>query len=62
MHIQVINFELDIPQEHDIVGATDVAYVFAEMPGLISKHWLGDKQNQIYGGVYLWDSNEAHEA
>ena len=59
MHIQVINFELNIPHEDYIAGATEAASVFAEMPGLISKHWLGDKENQIYGGVYVWESKEA---
>ena len=62
MHIQVINFELNIPHEDYIAGATEAASVFAEMPGLISKHWLGDKENQIYGGVYVWESKEACEA
>jgi len=61
-HIQVINFELNIPHDDYIVGATDVSPVFAKMPGLISKHWLGDKENKIYGGVYLWENKEACEA
>ena len=62
MHIQVIDFELNIPHEDYIAGATEAASVFSEMPGLISKHWLGDKENQIYGGVYVWESKEACEA
>ncbi|MAW53254.1 MAG: hypothetical protein CME01_10530 [Geminicoccus sp.] len=62
MHIQVINFELNIPHADYNAGATDVAQVFADMPGLISKHWLGDEENKIYGGVYLWESKEACEA
>ena len=62
MHIQVINFELNIPHADYIGGATEVAPVFSNMPGLISKHWLGDEQNHIYGGVYLWESKEACEA
>ena len=62
MHIQVINFELNIPHDDYIAGATDVASIFAEMPGLKSKHWLGDKENNIYGGVYIWESKEHCEA
>ena len=62
MHIQVINFELNIPHADYNAGATDVAQVFADMPGLISKHWLGDEENKIYGGVYFWESKEVCEA
>ena len=62
MHIQVITFELNVAHADYIAGATDVAPIFADMPGLISKHWLGDEDNNIYGGVYLWETKEACDA
>ena len=30
-------------------GATELAPNFASLPGLVSKHWLGDEDNKIYG-------------
>lgn len=62
MHVQVINFSLAISHDEFAQGAVDLAPIFAELPGLISKHWLGNPETGIYGGVYLWESREACEA
>ena len=35
---------------------------FAALPGLVSKHWLADEKNNIYGGVYIWETREAYDA
>ena len=58
MHIQVINFGINVSHEDFVVGATELAPNFASIPGLISKHWLGDEENKVYGGVYVWESKE----
>ena len=62
MHIQVINFGISVSQEDFVAEAEGVAPVFATMPGLIGKYWLGDEENGIYGGVYMWENKEACEA
>ena len=54
MHIQVINFGISVSHEDFVSGATELAPNFASIPGLITKHWLGDEENKIYGGVYIW--------
>ena len=43
MHIQVINFGINVPHQDFVSGAEAVAPEFASLPGLISKHWLGDE-------------------
>ena len=62
MHIQVINFGINVSHEDFLSGATELAPNFASLPGLVSKHWLGDEENKIYGGVYIWESKEHCEA
>ena len=49
MHIQVINFGINVSHEDFLSGATELAPNFASLPGLVSKHWLGDEENKIYG-------------
>ena len=36
--------------------------VFAAVPGLKRKHWLANEENNTYGGVYIFDSKESHDA
>ena len=62
MHIQVINFGISVSQEDFVTEAEGVAPVFATMPGLIGKYWLGDEENGVYGGVYIWENKAACEA
>ena len=60
MHIQVINFNLaGITPEQYEGGCNELAQTFADLPGLISKHWLADEGSNTYGGVYIWESEEA---
>ena len=63
MHIQIINFNLDGigRSEYDQV-CDDLAQTFADVPGLISKHWLANDGTNTYGGVYVWESKDAYEA
>ena len=63
MHIQVINFNLDgiTRAEYEAV-CDELAAAFAALPGLISKHWLADDENNTYGGVYIWESKDAYDA
>ena len=63
MHIQVINFNLEgISRAQYETVCDELAGAFAEFPGLISKHWLADEENNTYGGVYIWETRDAYEA
>jgi heme-degrading monooxygenase HmoA len=63
MHILIINFSLEgISAEQYAEQVDSVAPTFAELPGLVSKTWLANEQTNTYGGVYLWQDQEAMEA
>ena len=63
MHIQVINFNLEgINRTEYEAVCNELAEAFAELPGLISKHWLADEKNNTYGGVYIWETRDAYQA
>lgn len=63
MHIQVINFKLSGIEESDYVRLCDeLAPAFAAVAGLQSKVWLANRTNGVYGGVYIWNSEEAMRA
>ncbi len=34
----------------------------ATQPGLLSKIWLKDPDDNVYGGVYLWQDRQACES
>ena len=62
MHIQIINFNLNDLSHKDYTAAcNDIAQNFADLPGLISKHWLANENTNTYGGVYFWEATEAME-
>ena len=55
MHIQVVNFNLEGINHDDFMQIADTeAPAFAGVPGLVSKVWLCDQENNTYGGVYTW--------
>ena len=63
MHIQIINFNLDgINRDEYETACQGVAGDFASLPGLISKHWLANEENNTYGGVYIWENKEAMQS
>ena len=62
MHIQVINFNIKVSGEDYEKGAMELAPVFADLPGLVSKHWLADEATNTYGGVYIWADKKSFEA
>src|SRR5206468_11065716 len=62
MHAQVVTFGLNgITEEqfHEACGGD--APTFANLPGLLAKIWLRDPETNTYGGLYLWDDQEAYE-
>jgi quinol monooxygenase YgiN len=63
MHIQVVNFNLHGMSATEYRHLCDeLAPVFAEMPGLVSKVWLADEEANTYGGVYTWVDRAAMDA
>ncbi len=60
MHILIINFNLhEMSQNQYLEVCDEVASAFADVPGLVSKHWLANEETNTYGGVYLWDDRQA---
>ena len=62
MHAQVVTFGLNgITEEQFQQAVSADVPVFASMPGLLAKVWLRDPETNTYGGLYLWDDQEAYE-
>ena len=62
MHVLVVNFNLKGVDEQQYAALCDqVAPAFAAVPGLLSKVWLKDSANGIYGGVYTFQDRAAFE-
>ena len=60
MHVLIINFSLQgLPHEEYLKIADELAPAFASVPGLKSKTWLADQENNVYGGVYLFENEQA---
>ena len=60
MHILVVNFSLEgLAHEEYLKIADELAPAFAGVPGLCSKVWLADQENNTYGGVYTFESKQA---
>ena len=63
MHIQIVNFHLKGLSDGEFRAKCDeIAPLYAELPGLISKVWLANRGTNTYGGVYTWESRAAMEA
>ena len=63
MYIHIINFNITgIDRSQYEGGAMQATSAFAAVPGLIRKHWLANEENNTYGGVYIFDSKESHDA
>ena len=55
MEIVIVNFSLDGMSESAYEGLCDeVAPAFAAVPGLVSKVWLADRAEGVFGGVYTF--------
>jgi hypothetical protein len=60
MQILIVNFNLDGLSEQEFASSCDeLAPAFAAVPGLLSKVWLADRAEGIFGGVYMFESKEA---
>jgi hypothetical protein len=60
MHLLIINFELRDLSHEDFKGiAQEVAPAFAAIPGLVSKTFLSNKKTNTYGGMYVFENEQA---
>ena len=63
MEIVIVNFSLEGMSEAEYETLCDgVAPAFAEVPGLLSKVWLADRADGIFGGVYTFDGTASVDA
>ena len=63
VEILVINFSLEGRTEAEYQTLCDeVAPAIAAVPGLVSKVWLADRANGVYGGVYTFEDGAALDA
>ena len=63
MYIHIINVNITgIDRSQYEAAAMKLTSVFAAVPGLKRKHWLANEENNTYGGVYIFDSKESHDA
>jgi hypothetical protein len=62
MNILLVNFGLrGLDPEGYGQNCEQLAPLFADLPGLVSKTWLADPQTNTYGGLYVWRDREAME-
>jgi len=60
MEILIVNFSLEGMTESEYRNQCDeVAPAFAAVAGLVSKVWLADRANGVYGGVYTFENGAA---
>lgn len=64
MYAQVISFRLTGMKPAEFAALNDhAATQYGEMPGLISKIFLADPDDDhAYGGIYLWDTRADADA
>lgn len=62
MYVQVVTFGLNGVTEEDFHDfCAGEAATFAGLPGLLGKIWLRQPEGGIYGGIYLWRDQAAHD-
>ena len=62
MNVLIVNFALrGLDLESYRQNCEQIAPIFAELPGLISKTWLANPETNTYGGLYIWRDREALE-
>jgi hypothetical protein len=52
----------DISEPDFVEANQEFAAMMAAVPGLLTKVWLRDPAENVYGGLYLWKDRAAYEA
>jgi heme-degrading monooxygenase HmoA len=62
MHVQVVTYRMAGISEPEFIEANkEFAEMMAAVPGLIAKVWLKGAEENVYGGLYLWEDRAACE-
>jgi heme-degrading monooxygenase HmoA len=62
MHVQVVTYRVaDISEPEFIEANREFAEMMAAVPGLLAKAWLQGADQNVYGGLYLWQDRESYE-
>ena len=62
MYLQLINFNLkDLSFADYEELCSTISGQFASVAGLTAKFWLSDVNNNVFGGVYIWESKTSME-
>jgi hypothetical protein len=60
MNVLLVTFSLrGLDPEGYAQNCEQLAPLFADLPGLVSKTWLANPQSNTYGGCYVWRDREA---
>ena len=59
MIIQTIKFKTSLSEEEVFAIAKERLPLFLELPGLLQKYYVKTGQENEYGGIYVWDSEES---
>jgi hypothetical protein len=63
MHVQVVTYRMVDISEPDFIDANrEFAEMMAAVPGLLAKVWLKGADDDLYGGLYLWEDRASYES
>lgn len=62
MIIQSIKFKTTLSENEVMAIAKERLPQFLEVPGLVQKYYIKTGEENGYGGVYVWDSEESMKA
>ena len=63
MHVQIVTYRTAGISEADFIEANrEFAEMMAAVPGLLAKVWLKGADENVYGGLYLWEDRAACES
>ena len=55
MHVSVTTFNLkDMTHEEFLAACEQFCPAYQQVPGLITKIWISDRERNTYGGMYTW--------
>jgi hypothetical protein len=62
MNILMVNFSLSgLDPENYGQHCEQIAPIFADLPGLVSKTWIANPASNTYGGLYVWRDRQSLE-
>jgi hypothetical protein len=63
MHVQVVTYRMVDISEPDFIDANrEFAEMMAAVPGLLAKVWLKGADDDLYGGLYLWEDQASYQS